>query len=98
MSGRAKFVFWWSGDHENRAYFNVLENDRGIQNGSTVSNETLINNYGIEPPTHPTFEQWRDQVHRKKRCGKCPAYLKGATDWRHHMDTNHKEFIQQRVL
>ncbi len=92
MSGRAKFVFWWedaTDDHQPLPFFNVIENDLGKSNGSTVDGGSLQKEYGIPLPLFPSYETWVREVSEKQRCGRCWAALRGKADLEQHLRTNH---------
>jgi len=76
MSGRATFVFWWenAGDNnEHLPFFNVVENDKGMINGSTVDGDALLAEYGIPLPLFPDFKTWKREVEAGRKCRHCWA-------------------------
>lgn len=94
MSGRAKFVHWLAPfeDIDGAPMFNVIENNIGMPNGSTVGGETLLKVYGIPVPLFPDYGTWCTLTDEKKRCFRCWAALKGTrADYQHHHETNHGE-------
>lgn len=94
MSGRAKFVFWLTSefpDIPSEPMFNVIENDRGINNGSTVCGQNLIDTYGIPVPLFPSLETWRRETAEKRRCFRCWRVTRGAADLAHHRTVVHHE-------
>lgn len=96
MAGKARFMFWWDGLGDNGEplpCFNVVENDKGISNGSTVDGTALLEQYGIPLPLFPSYETWRRETAAKRRCGKCWAVTRGRPDASHHLQNFHKQHI-----
>lgn len=78
MAGKAKFVFWWDGAGDKSqplVFFNVLSNDRGLRNGSTVDGEGLLKDYGIPLPLFPDYRTWLREVSAGRRCRHCWASI-----------------------
>lgn len=71
--------------------FNVIENDKGINNGSTVGGQQLISVYEIPVPLFPDLKTWRNETESKRRCFRCWAVTRGATDNIRHREIVHFE-------
>lgn len=96
MAGKAKFVFWWEGaveDGQPVPFFNVVENDRGLENGSTVDGDSLLKDYGIPVPLFPDFKTWKREVSLKRRCFRCWAVVRGHRDLLRHRQMVHHETL-----
>lgn len=96
MSGRAKFVHWLiSGfdDIPNEPMFNVIENDLGKNNGSTVAGESLLHDYGIALPLFPDLKTWQRETAAKRRCFRCWAVTRGPIDSLRHRKVVHGEQV-----
>lgn len=94
MSGRAKFVHWLVTGFEdmpNEPMFNVISNDKGINNGSTVTGDSLLKEYGIPLPIFPSLKTWQSETAAKRRCFRCWAVIRGAADGAHHREKVHGE-------
>lgn len=94
MSGKAKFVHWMItgfDDIPNEPMFNVIENDKGYNNGSTVTGEALLQVYGIPVPLFPDLKTWKHETQAKRRCFRCWKVTRGFRDWLHHRITIHGE-------
>lgn len=93
MSGRARFAFWWedAGDNgENLPFFNVIENDKGMKNGSTVDAASLLSSkYEIPLPLFPSYETWRREIAEKRRCRYCWAVVRSVADNERHIEIQH---------
>lgn len=91
--GKAKFVHWMESPFEDipsEPMFNVLKNERGLPNGSTVSIEQLEKTYQIETPLYPSLENWKKEVAEKRRCFNCYASLRGKADLERHKIYQHR--------
>lgn len=94
MSGQAKFVHWFVSpysDIPSEPMFNVVRNDKGLPNGSTVSGQTLLEQYEILLPLFPSMETWQRETAAKRRCFRCWAVTRGATDAIRHRIHYHNE-------
>lgn len=100
MSGKARFVFYWenAGDNgEPIPFFTVLKNDRGINNGSTIDGQQLLEQYGIPLPLFPDYKTWKHNVVSKRRCGRCWAVTRCMGDYVHHNEIHHPQFRAHAV-
>lgn len=95
MSGRAKFVHWLVSpfdDIPSEPMFNVVENDKGLPNGSTVCGSTAMAVYGISIPLFPDLKTWKQLTEKKKRCFRCWGTLRGTmADYVRHIEMVHHE-------
>lgn len=101
MSGRAKFVFWWdhAGEHDEPVpFFNVIENDRGLNNKSTVNGSQLMRDYGIALPPFPSFPVWQRETSSKRKCFRCWMSIRGPKDLIRHRELVHREMVKDSKL
>ena len=97
MSGKAKFVHWVDSPFANdpvdpiqsEPMFNVISNDRGINNGSTVTGESLLEIYGIAVPLFPDLKTWKREVENKRRCKHCWKVIRNLADGENHFIFHH---------
>lgn len=97
MSGRAKFVHWLVSPFEDipsEPLFNVVENDKGLPNGSTIGGGTLMTQYGINLPLFPDLKTWQRETDAKRKCFRCWASVRGATDLQRHREKQHGEVFR----
>lgn len=85
--GKVRFVHWLESpfpDIPHAPMFNV-------PNGSTVSAESVIEDYQMALPPYPSYEKWKQQTERKRRCFRCWAAVRGNADLSHHRRQHHHE-------
>lgn len=101
MSGRAKFVHWLVSpfsDIPSEPMFNVISNDKGLPNGSTIGGGTLLATYGINLPLFPDLKTWRRETEAKRKCFRCWASLRGTqADYVNHLDRAHNESALRKI-